>query len=387
MGNVKVRYLVERQRKRRSTRFYWIPTAKLQAAGFLPRRLSDDKVTAIAEAESHNAALDRWYMGETPQSKGPVPGSLAALDELFQTDQAFRGTRDRTQRDYLYGIKPALAWAADEQVAHLTRRAIKAWYRDQLATRGVANARNAMAALRRLLSFGLDEGWISEHPALKLRVKAPASRGRTWAQEEREGFCRAAVAKGRPSMALAVEIGRCLGQRPTDLRKLPWTAYDPAVVTRDRVGRTILIGAVQLRQEKTGRLVWVPCLPELKAALDGAPRLSTQMVVSENTGRPYQESDFQHTFAEIRAYAGLPADLQYRDLRRTFLTDLGRAGCTDDQLRSVSGHTTRNVVSVYVQPDTTFAERAMVRLQEARTGIGVERVQRKRSTVGAKRSG
>ena len=61
------------------------------------------------------------------------------------------------------------------------------------------------------------------------------------------------------------------------------------------------------------------------------------MVVSEVTGRPYQESDFQHTFAEIRDSAGLKKDLQFRDLRRTLATALGAAGCTDDQIRGVTG--------------------------------------------------
>lgn len=46
------------------------------------------------------------------------------------------------------------------------------------------------------------------------------------------------------------------------------------------------------------------------------------MVVSENTHRPYQESDFQHAFAEMRNGAGLPADLQFRDLRLTLATAL-----------------------------------------------------------------
>ena len=88
-----------------------------------------------------------------------MPGSLAALDYLFQRDDAFlSGIKPRTQRDYLYSIKPALRWAGNEQVAHLTRRAIKAWYRDQREPRGTANARNAIAALRRLLSFGHDGG-------------------------------------------------------------------------------------------------------------------------------------------------------------------------------------------------------------------------------------
>jgi integrase len=112
--------------------------------------------------------------------------------------------------------------------------------------------------------------------------------------------------------------------------------------------------------------VWVPALPELRALLDATPRRSTQIVVSEVTSRPYRESDFQHTFAEIRDAAALPKDLQFRDLRRTLATALGAAGCTDDQIRSVTGHKTRGVMAVYVRPDTTFADGAMDRLQKAR---------------------
>ena len=60
----------------------------------------------------------------------------------------------------------------------------------------------------------------------------------------------------------------------------------------------------------------------MRALLDTTPRISTQMVVSENTHRPYQESDFQHAFAEMRNGAGSPSDLQFRDLRLTLATAL-----------------------------------------------------------------
>ena len=185
---------------------------------------------------------------------GVVPESLAALDELFQKDDAFLSLKPRTQRDYLYSIKPALAWASHERAAHLTLRAVKAWYRDQRERHGVANARNSAAALRRLLSFGREEGWLQENPALKLRVKALASRTRVWTPSERDAFCGAARDAGRHSMGLAVMLGWCLGQRPADLRTLPWSAYDGS--------------AVQLRQGKTDQPIWVPVLPELRALLD-----------------------------------------------------------------------------------------------------------------------
>ena len=350
MGNVKVRYLVARHRSRRPTRYYWVPTKKLQSAGFCIRRLPDTLVEAIRQAEQHNAELDRWYRGEI-RCPGLAPGSIAALNDMFRKDDAFLLLKPRTQRDYLYSIKPGLAWAGPEQVAHITLRAVKAWYRDQRETSGVANARNSIAALRRLLSFGREEGWITDNPALKLRVKASASRTRVWTLIERDAFCEAAQVAGRPSMALAVMLGWCLGQRPADLRTLPWAAYDG--------------NAVQLRQGKTDQPVWVPVLPELRALLDRTRRQSTQIVVSENTGRPYAESDFQHTFAEIRSRAGLGTDVQFRDLRRTLATALGAAGCTDDQIRAITGHKTRSVVAVYVRPDTTFAKGAMKRLKQA----------------------
>ncbi len=262
-------------------------------------------------------------------------------------------------------IKPALLWAGDIPVKGITRKAVKTWLRALAAERGPSTTRNTAAALRQLLSFGADEGWITTNPCLKMKLGTPASRHRVWTEAERDRFCAAAEAVGRPSMSLAVLLGWCLGQRPSDLRTLSWTAYD---------GKTI-----QLRQGKTDRLIAVPCLLELRRRLDNTARTSTQVVVSEATKRPYLESDFQHRFAEIRDAAGLPADLQFRDLRRTLATALGAAGCTDDQIRSVTGHTTRNVVAVYVRPDKTFAQGAMKRLESARRAQkrnGVERLRK-----------
>jgi integrase len=352
MGRIEVRYLVERPRKRKGPRFYWIPTAKLQAAGFLPRRLADEPLAAAQQAEAENRKLDAWYAGETPQPSRLADG-LHALDDLFQCDDDFRECmKPRTQQDYLYNIKAALEWADGIPVGQISAKAVRAWYRSQKETHGVSTSRNRMASLRRLLRFGVTEGWINANPAAGLRVKLPASRHRVWTVAERDAFCAVAREAKRPSMALAVMLGWCLGQRPADLRTLAWSAYD---------GRTI-----RIRQAKTDQSVAIPVLPELRALLETTPRVSTQMVVSENTGRPYQESDFQHRFAEIRDSAGLPADLQFRDLRRTLATALGAAGCTDDQIRAITGHQTREVVAVYVRPNDAFAKAAMGRLQRAR---------------------
>ena len=350
MGKVKVRYLIERRRKSGVTRYWW-PTPKLQKAGFHPRRLDDNISVAVRQAEAFNADLDAWYRGVSQAGPSTISDGLRALDALFQRDDWFRDMSPRTQRDYLYNIKPALEWADDIPVRQITSKAVRAWYRAQRDAMGDGTSRNRIAALRRLLGFGKVEGWVADNPAAGLRVKAPRSRSRVWAIAERDAFCIAAREVGRPSMALAVMLGWCLGQRPADLRAMAWTAYD---------GQT-----VRIRQAKTDQAVGIPALPELRALLASTERRSTQMVVSENTGRPYRESDFQHAFAEIRHAAGLPDDLQFRDLRRTLATALGAAGCTDDQIRSITGHKTREVLQVYVRPDDTFAKGAMGRLKRA----------------------
>lgn len=365
MATVKVRYLVERGRKRRPTSYYWLPTKKLQEAGFLPRRLPSTLPEAIAAAEQLNAELDAWYRGEQrpPRLK---EGSLAAVNESFQRDDDFARLAERSKRDYLYNIAFGLEWAGAEHVGQFTTRAVKGWYKHLKVHKGPATARNAMAAFRRLLTFAVSESLIPSNPALDVTVETPASRSIVWTDEERDRFVAQAREQGRPSMGLAVMLGAFIGQRPADLRQLSWSAYDGSFI--------------RLVQAKTKRVVAIRCLPTLKAVIDATPRLGELMVISESTHRPYAESDFQHTFADIRKAAGLRDDLQFRDLRRTLATLLGAAGCTDDQIRAITGHKTRSVVAVYVRPDTTFAEGAMDRLERHLTDSGVEHVQQKRST-------
>jgi integrase len=349
MGRVRVRYLVARPRKS-GPAWYWLPTPTLQAAGFIARRLPDDTAAAVAAAEKLNAELDAWYQDGTPRT-GHVEGSLAALDAIFQKHRTFTGLAPRTQDDFARNIRPAIKWAGDVRLDHIERRAILAWIEDQIATRGEANARNAGAALRRLFAFGRNQGWIEVTPADKLNLPTPARRARVWTVHERDRFIAAAAEVGHPSMGLAAMLGWCLGQRPADLRTLTWAAYDGS--------------AVALRQGKTGARVWIPALPELRRLLDAADRSGLQIVVSEETKRPYLESAFQHEFARIRAHAGLPSDLQFRDFRRTLATALGAAGCSEDQIRSITGHKTREILTTYVVPDTGFARGAMKRLQDA----------------------
>src|SRR4051794_7812599 len=76
-------------------------------------------------------------------------------------------------------------------------------------------------------------------PGAGFAREGPGQSRSLWTLVERDAFCAAALDASRPSMALAVMLGWCLGQRPADPQVLPWTAYDGL--------------AVMLRQKKRAR--------------------------------------------------------------------------------------------------------------------------------------
>lgn len=346
MGGVRVRYLVIKA-NRDGARYYWQPSAKLIRCGFATCRLSDDLPTAIAEAEKLNAELDAWYTGQGPE---PIrPGTVKALSNAWQRDPGFRALAPRSQAEHVYHLRGIEEWAGRFPVRALTRKAIRAWLGAQEAERGRYHVYHAAATLRRLLSYAHDEGEIDVHPALKLRVGAPDSRRQTWTDAQVDALCAAAHKAGLASVALAARAMWALAQRPNDVLTLPLAAWDG-----QRIG---------LRQSKTGAVVTIKPLPELRAELERRPRGdSLALIVCERTGRPWRLNHFQKAFAKLRDKAGLPSTLQARDLRRTGATNLGRAGCTDDELRAITGHRTRGVVGVYVLPDSRYADAAIAKL-------------------------
>ncbi len=57
--------------------------------------------------------------------------------------------------------------------------------------------------------------------------------------------------------------------------------------------------------------------------------------------------------------ASLPSNLQMRDLRRTGATEMAEAGATNAEMRSVTGHKTMDVLSIYVRTTQAQASSAV----------------------------
>jgi integrase len=362
MVRLKIRYLVLKPQAGGRVLFYWQPSHPLRAAGFLPRRLAETTNTladAVAEAERLNTEVDAWRTGAARPAINH--GTLPWLIRLYRTDSAYTELAPKTQRGYDQCIEAIEAWserAGHKPIATIERKHVKAFYRAMESTPAKANA--VMRVLRLILNFAMDEGALSDNPAERQRLTSRPPRQAIWKPEDVRRFVETAKASGRASMALAVLLGASLGQREGDILALGWSQYDGA--------------AIALRQRKTGRLIAVPVIVDVRAALDVTAKVSPSIIVSETTGAPYREDHFRHEFARLRAAAGLDG-LWFMDLRRTAVVWLAEAGCSVPEISAVTGHQldrTVRILETYLPRNTTMARHAITRLEAYRKATKLE---------------
>ena len=70
----------------------------------------------------------------------------------------------------------------------------------------------------------------------------------------------------------------------------------------------------------------------------------------DRLGGFWNEQTLAKTFKMIRNIAGLPANLQMQDFRRTAATEAAAAGATVDEIRALQWHSTRTAALHYVHP-------------------------------------
>ncbi|HVB81212.1 MAG TPA: tyrosine-type recombinase/integrase [Candidatus Binataceae bacterium] len=167
-------------------------------------------------------------------------------------------------------------------------------------------------------------------------MKLPSADARTikWEPEQVWMFCKTAEEMSRLSVALVAVFCYELGQRVGDARRMCRSMFEDD-------------GIICVEQGKTGKRLVLPVSDVLQSYVVKVPSGREELVINENTGRPYTDYEFSHAAAEVREKAGLPSHLWVADLRRTCINELAVLGASDDQLISVSGHTKRQTLSVY----------------------------------------
>ena len=192
----------------------------------------------------------------------PPRGTLLSMLQQYQESEDFTGLAASTRRSYIALIVRIEKAFGDFPLAALTDRRtrgiFKAW-RDRIATdSGRRQADYAWTVLARVLSWGLDRGLVAANPCERGGRLYRGSRAeKIWTAADEAAF----LARAPAHLHLPLLLALWTGQRQGDLLRLPWSAYD---------GKHI-----RLRQSKSGRPVSILVGAPLKAALDAAPKRST----------------------------------------------------------------------------------------------------------------
>ena len=173
----------------------------------------------------------------------------------------------------------------------------------------------------------------------------------------------------------SVEMQRALilalhtGQREGDLLRLPWSGYDGVKISL-RQGKA-------RRGSQLGPLIEIPCTAALRRMLDGMQRVSP-LILTTKTGQSLKKRYFTRLWGEAMEKAGVqsvlppgsdqPVELHFHDLRGTAVTLLSEAGCTPQQIATISGHslkTVHRILERYLARTRGLAEQAIFNFENS----------------------
>ena len=146
----------------------------------------------------------------------------------------------------------------------------------------------------------------------------------------------------------AYYIAYFTGQRSADIRKMKWT---------DIAG-----DEVQVVQEKMEAEIWVPLHPDLQAELAvterrgktiiAAERLKSDGQTNPTAGNPLSKAALHLYWQDQRRVWGLIGgshENTLHGLRKNATINLLEAGCTNSQVKAITGHSTDQMVNHYAK--------------------------------------
>ncbi|WP_061780781.1 hypothetical protein [Sphingomonas sanguinis] len=390
-------------------RYYWEPSPAQRKAGWKTMTLPADLSAAIRDARARNEDVGSWKEGGArpkdvqPYNRKTTFGYVLACyrREVVPTMSPKTQEVDKTPLNRLE------TWAGDQPVAWITRPRVKA-LRDAMMEHATLNgpghapAFHLLTTLRKVLNWWIKEQSLGiPNPAQEFGLAMPAPRHQIWEIDALEAFAEAAISMGASSIDLAVEIAAYTGQREEDvitLERSRWREISLRQLGHDHRLYDALksdhgpdagkVMGVYVRQHKTNMWVGVPIEGALRdrieatiaanraAALARGVVQAQHVIVKESSGTCWGQSDFIHTFLDIRRAASAVAimdgnidlaerleALQFRDLRRTCIVNLGQLGLNDYQIGSISGHTQatiKKILEVYMPRTEAAAAQSIV---------------------------
>jgi integrase len=265
-----------------------------------------------------------------PGANRTAPGTINALAVAIYASAEWRLLSKSTQGTYRGIIERLRADHGDGSVRALQAQHILK-IRDRKAEARTA-ANNLVKVLRWMLAFAVARQWRTDNPAIGIKPLKIVSAGfPVWSE---------------------ADIGQFESRRPVGTREC--LAFDLLLYTAQRSGDVRQMGrqhvqfdAILVRQEKSKAFLELPIHPRLKASLERVPSGQMLFLVTHG-GSGFTAGGFGNWFRDSCRTAGV-AERSAHGLRKSAATRLADAGCTEAQIKSVTGHQTSKEVERYTK--------------------------------------
>jgi integrase len=290
---------------------------------------------------------------EPKQGRGNVvfgPKTTGIVIERYLASEGFKSKAHHTRRQYrrlLDRIKERCGRALIVDLREDHVREIRSKFLPHTFT-----ADEVVMLISTLWSFA------KEHLAMRLGPNPtrdiPRLHKRTW---EHEPWPDAVIqkfeaeARPKPNARLALLLLLYTGQRAGDVAAMKWERYD---------GK-----GIEVRQEKTDELLWIPCHWKLREALDRAEHKS-EFILTTQRGSGYSDGAFCNMVAEATAQIG-HKEYTAHGLRKNAAKALAEADCTIHQIMAITGHKTLKLAMHYSKgaAQKRLAQEAIDKLESA----------------------
>ena len=209
-------------------------------------------------------------------------------------------------------------------------------------------ARDFLRCLRLLIAYAIGIGIRADDPTLGLRVKLPKSDGyRTWSEDDISAFEAVYPIGSKPRLALALLLG---------------TALRCADVVR--IGRgSVRNGTITITQQKTKTALVIPVTAALADAINATPSEAMVFLLNEH-GKAFTGEGLRQVVHAQCQRVGL-CGLSPHGLRKAACRRLAEAGCSANEIASISGHASLREVERYTRAadQVRMARNAVARTQ------------------------
>lgn len=279
--------------------------------------------------QEYQACLDGIAVERVePGADRIVPGSFDDLIARYYRSPDFLDPSDRTRAVYRGVIERWRAKYGSAKVRDLEPRHVADMMAEMLPHRTAANM--LRKRLRALMQFAIRQGMADSNPVLATRPYKVDSTGfHTWTEAEIAKY--EAKHPIGTTARLALDLLLWTGQRGGDVRTMgPGHVRDKRLI---------------VKQEKTGVIVSLPILPDLARSILASPSGAMVFLLSGH-GKPYSRKGFGNKFRQWCDEAGLP-NCSAHGLRKAAARRFAEAGCSNQQIKAWTGHTTDSEVARY----------------------------------------